>query len=88
MNNQTGMSWMPANIEVALQILGVDPVIVKRFGHYVRLAEDGDTRVIKILDEVGMKRMTIAEALDQLETDIGGEAQSCATVVTYADAKH
>ena len=70
------------------RILGVDPVIVKRFGHYVRLAEDGDTRVIKILDEVGMKRMTIAEALDQLETDIGGETQSCATVVTYADAKH
>ena len=88
MNNQTGMSWMPANIEVALQILGVDPVIVKRFGHYVRLAEEGDTRVIRILDEVGMKRMTIAEAFDQLETDVDGEAQSYAPVVTYADAKH
>jgi hypothetical protein len=88
MNEQTGMSWMPANIEVALQILGVDPVIVKRFGHYVRLAEDGDTRVIKILDEVGMKRMTIAEALDQLETNMGGQGQSRLTAVTYADAKH
>jgi len=79
MHNQSGMSSIPANIEVALQILGVDPVIVKRFGHYVRLAEDGDTRVIKILDEVGMKRMPIAEALDQLdqlETDIGREAHS------------
>ena len=88
MNNQTGMSSMPANIEVALQILGVDPVLVKRFGHYVRLAEEGDARVLKILDEVGMKRMTIAEAFDQLETDIDGEAQSYAPVVTYADAKH
>ena len=88
MNNERGMAWMPANIEVALQILGIDPVIVKRFGHYVRLAEDGDTRVIRILDELGMKRMTIAEALDQLETDFGGEDQSSATVVTYAGAKH
>jgi hypothetical protein len=88
LNNQMGMSWMPANIEVALQILGVDPVIVKRFGHYVRLAEEGDIRVIRILDEVGMKRMTIAEALDQFEIDIDGEAQSYAPVVTYADAKH
>ena len=88
MNNQTGMSSMPANIEVALQILGVDPVIVKRFGHYVRLAEEGDTRVIRILDEVGMKRMTIAEALDQFEIDIDGEAQSNTPVVTYADANH
>ena len=82
------MSWMPANIEVALQILGVDPALVKRFGHYVRLAEEGDARVIRILDEVGMKRMTIAEALDQFEIDIDGEAQSYAPVVTYADAKH
>jgi len=69
MNNQPGMSWIPAHVVVALQILGVDPVIVQRFGHYVRLAEDGDDRVIKILDEVAMKRMPIAEALDQLEAD-------------------
>jgi len=76
MNSQSGMSWMPAHVAVALQILGVDPVIVQRFGHYVRLAEDGDKKVIKILDEVAMKRMSIAEALDQLESDRGRKVQS------------
>jgi len=76
MNNQPGMSWMLAHVVVALQILGVAPVIVQRFGHYVRLAEDGDYRVIKILDAVAMQRMPIAEALDQLEADRGRQAQS------------
>jgi len=70
------MTWMPVHIEVALQVLGVDPVIVKQFGRYVRLAEEGDLRVIKILDEVAMKRMSVSEAQAQLEPDTGREAQS------------